>query len=129
MRQAKTHRELYGVDPVGPYEWDAGNTPPHDWPGGRYTVKLTWEGWDVLYHPFPIGGQEGRPDEVLVTFPPGEDGERAAKSYALELVDRAWGRETAVDPPADDPGEHFMDGGRFGYDWGPYAEEGLEAER
>ena len=30
---------------------------------------------------------------------------------------------------ADDPGEHFMDLGRFGYDWGPYAEEGLEAVR
>ena len=87
--QVKTSREIYGNDPEIGYEWDAGYTPPHIWPGGRWTVRLTEAGWDVIFHPF----KEGRPDDVLATFPPGGDGERQAKSHALALLDRAWRRD------------------------------------
>ena len=45
-----------------------------------------------------------------------EGGPKALTVFFLE--------ELLSDPP-DDPGEHFMDGGRFGYDYGPYA-EGIE---
>ena len=30
--------------------------------------------------------------------------------------------EGPADDTDDDPGQHFMDGGRYGYDYGPYAE-------
>ena len=92
MTEIKTHRELYGTDPKPGYEWDAGNTPPHVRPGGRRTVRLTWAGWDVIFHPFPIEPQKNRPDEVLGTFGPGEEAERQAKAYARSLVEEVWGR-------------------------------------
>ncbi len=86
--EIKTHRELYGTDPKpGAYEWDAGNTPPTVHPGGRWTVRLTAAGWDVIFHPF-----DNRPDRVLRKYGPGENMERQAKRLALDLVDRAWGR-------------------------------------
>jgi len=94
MTEIRTHRELYGTEPrAGVYEWDAGNTKPTDFPGGRWSVRLTEAGeWEVFFHPFSFNSQ-GQPDDVLATFGRGEEAERQAKAYALGLVDQAWGRE------------------------------------
>ena len=82
--EVKTHRELYGKEPAIGYEWDAGNTPPGDKEPGRWTVRRSRDNWVVLFHFL-----NGRPENIISTFPPTEDGERAAKTMALKLVDVA----------------------------------------
>jgi hypothetical protein len=86
--EIKTHRELYGKDPEVGYEWDAGNTPPGDKSPGRWTVRFDKEHWTVLFHSFLDAGAE----YTIQTFPPIENGERAAKGMARKLADIAWGR-------------------------------------
>jgi hypothetical protein len=86
MAKAKTAKELgQGELEVG-YEWDAGLTPPGDSAPGRWTVKRDTDKWVVLFHSF------NGPEYIIHTFPPTEDGERAAKGMALLIVDIAWGR-------------------------------------
>lgn len=85
--EVKTHRELHGKEPEPGYEWDAGNTPPRDKEPGRWMVRRDRDNWVVLFH-----FSNGRPENIISTFPPTEDGERAAKIMALKLVDVAWGR-------------------------------------
>ncbi|MBA7471045.1 hypothetical protein ES707_06338 [subsurface metagenome] len=94
VEEVKTSRELGFGEPKVGYEWDAGNTPPEDKEPGRWTVKRNEDSWVVLFHssiykpPQYVG-----PDYVIATFPPTEDGERAAKKMALKLVDMARGRD------------------------------------
>jgi hypothetical protein len=94
--EVKTRREVFGVDPEIGYEWDAGNTPPGDKSPGRWTVKRNEDSWIVLFHSFTYKPPKYvGPDYIIATFPPTEDGERAAKTMALKLVDIAWGRDNA----------------------------------
>jgi hypothetical protein len=100
--EVKTHRELHGKDPAVGYEWDAGNTPPEDPAPGRWTVRRDPDHWVALFHSFIDAPQRGfekkgfargtGPDYIIATFLPTEQGERAAKTMALKLVDMAWGR-------------------------------------
>ena len=101
--EVKTHQELHGQEaPVG-YEADMGLTPPGDKAPGRWTVRRDAEHWVVLFHSFLDAPQMGfdrngfspgpGPDYIIATFLPTEEGERAAKTMALKLVDIAWGRE------------------------------------
>jgi len=85
--EVKTHRELHGKDPAVGYEWDAGNTSPGDKEPGRWTARRDSDNWVLLFH--PVDGNE----HVIRNFEPTEQGERAAKTMALKLVDVAWGRE------------------------------------
>jgi len=87
MEQVKTARELGFDEPAVGYQWDAGNTPPGDAIPGQWLVKRERKGWVVLFHT-----SEGT-EYIIHTFPPTEDGERAAKTMALKLVDFAWGRQ------------------------------------
>lgn len=81
--EVKTHEELHGKEaPVG-YEADMGNTPPGDKSPGRWTVRKDTNHWVVLFHSF------NGPEYAIQTFAPSEDGERAAKTMALRLVDIA----------------------------------------
>lgn len=104
MERVKTSSELGFGEPKPGYEWDAGNTPPADKSPGRWMVRKDEDSWVVLFHSFmgnPQVGFERRgfsksaagPDYTIARFPPTENGERAAKTMALKLVDRAWGRE------------------------------------
>ena len=105
MEQVKTSQELGFGEPKVGYEWNAGNTPPGDKSPGRWTVRRDPDHWVVLFHSFvdePQTGFERKgfshgtgPDYIIVTFLPTEDGERAAKTMALKLVDVAWGRDHA----------------------------------
>lgn len=83
----KTLRELGFGEPKPGYEWDAGNTPPGDKSPGQWTARRDPENWVVLFHSF------NGPEYIIQTFSPTEDGERAAKTMALKLVDIAWGRD------------------------------------
>jgi len=87
MEQVKTSKELGFAEPQVGYEADMGNTPPGDSAPGRWTVRRDQDNWVVLFHSFR--GTE----YVIQTFPSTEDGERAAKTMALKLVDIAWGRD------------------------------------
>ena len=93
VEEVKTSRELGFGEPKVGYEWGAGNTLPEDKEPGRWTVNRNEDSWVVLFHssiskpPQSVG-----PDYVIATFPPTEDGERAAKKMALKLVDMAQGR-------------------------------------
>jgi len=85
--QVKTARELGFEEPKVGYEWEAGNTPPGDSAPGRWLVKREGERWVVFF-------QTSKGTEYIIhTFPPDEDGERAAKTMAIKLVDFAWGRQ------------------------------------
>ena len=86
MGQTKTARELGLEEPKVGYEWEAGNTPPGDSAPGQWVVRREGERWIVLFH--AAKGAE----YVIHTFPPDEDGERAAKTMAIKLVDFAWGK-------------------------------------
>ena len=93
VEEVKTHQELHGKEaPVG-YEADMGNTPPGHKSPGRWTVRRNPDHWVVLFHSFSyMPPQYVGPDYIIATFPPTEEGERAAKKMALKLVDNAWGR-------------------------------------
>jgi len=86
-QQVKTARELGFGEPKVGYEWDAGSTPPGDAAPGRWIVRREGNSWVVLFH-----ASHGT-EYVIHTFPPTEDGERAAKTMAVKLVDFAWGRQ------------------------------------
>ncbi|MBA7704662.1 hypothetical protein ES703_113479 [subsurface metagenome] len=90
--EVKTSQELGLGEPQTGYEWDAGNTPPGDKSLGRWTVKRDPDHWTVLFHSFINPPQYVGPDYIIATFPPTEEGERAAKKMALKLVDTAWGK-------------------------------------
>jgi len=85
--EEKTHRELHSKEPAVGYEADMGLTPAGDKSPGRWTVRRDPEAWVVLFHSF------NGPEYVIQPFSPTEDGERAAKTMALKLVDIAWGRD------------------------------------
>jgi hypothetical protein len=86
MEQVKTARELGLDEPGVGYEWNAGDTPPGDSAPGQWTAKRDKNKWVVLFH-----ASKGA-IYVIHTFPPTEEGERAAKTMAIRLVDVAWGR-------------------------------------
>ena len=86
MEQVKTARELGFNEPQVGYEWNAGDTPPGDSVPGQWTTRRDKNKWVVLFH-----ASEGA-TYVIHTFPPTEEGERAAKTMAIRLVDVAWGR-------------------------------------
>lgn len=81
----RTHREINGRDPKPGYEWDAGQ-----WPmtagrlGGRVTVRLTQSGWQIVQVTFLLDHTK-REHPVDPPFPPGDDGERAAKTRARQI--------------------------------------------
>ncbi|MBA7632308.1 hypothetical protein ES703_39851 [subsurface metagenome] len=94
VEEVKTSQELGLGEPKPGYEWDAGNTPPGHKSPGRWTVRRNREHWVVLFHSFSyMPPQYVGPDYIIATFPPTEEGERAAKKMALKLVDNAWGRK------------------------------------
>ena len=93
MEEVKTSVELGFGEPKVGYEWDAGSTPPGDKSQGRWTVRRTPDNWLVIFHSFQDSSQGVGPDYITATFSPTEDGERAAKTMALKLVDIAWGRQ------------------------------------
>lgn len=78
-----TCREMHGTDPPIGYEWDAGVTLGKN--AGRFTVRLTIEGWRVVFAKFVMGQKE--PIETLkLQLGHGEEFERRAKEYALSLL-------------------------------------------
>jgi hypothetical protein len=86
MEQVKIARELGLGEPTIGYEWEAGGTPPGDSAPGRWTAKKRARDWAVLFH------SDRGAEYVIYTFPLTEEGERAARTMALKLVDIAWGR-------------------------------------
>ena len=91
MEQVKTARELGLGEPQRGYEWEAGGTPPEDSAPGRWTVKKRARDWAVLFY------SDKGAQYVIHTFSPTEEGERAARTMALTLVDIAWGRNARVE--------------------------------
>ena len=80
MSEMKSHRELWGSEfPVGS-EWDAKATNPTTRPdeAGRWSVKREAKRFVVVFHRF----QDGK-DNILAEYPPTEQGEIAAKLFAL----------------------------------------------
>lgn len=75
----KTNRELWGLDyPVG-VEWDAGVTPPgFRGQQGRWTVRREVDRFVVFFYCF-----DSRRETFLAEFPPTEQGEIDAKTFAL----------------------------------------------
>jgi hypothetical protein len=84
MQTVKSSRQIWGRDMQIGAEWDAGVTPPllPTCPAGRWTVRREAERFTVVFHRF-IGGEE----TILDAFPPTEDGEIAAKTFALTARD------------------------------------------
>jgi len=84
MEIVKSNRQLWGRDMELGAEWDAGVTPPllPSCPAGRWTVRREADGFTVLFHQF-MDGEE----TVLETFPSTEEGEIAAKTFALSARD------------------------------------------
>jgi len=80
-----TEKECGHREPKAGYEWDAGCTLPMDPSPGRWTVRRDTNHWVVLFHSFTIVHTE----YIIQSFSPTEDGERAAKTMALKLVDIA----------------------------------------
>jgi hypothetical protein len=91
MDQIKTARELGLSEPEPGYEWEAGGAPPGDTVPGRWMVKKRARDWVVLFH------SDKGTQYVIHTFTLTEEGERAAKTMALKLVDIAWGRNANVE--------------------------------
>jgi hypothetical protein len=87
MEQVKTTRELGLGEPTIGYEWEAGGTPPGDSAPGRWTTAKRKRDWAVLFR------SDKGATYVIYTFPLTDEGERAAKTMALKLVDVAWGKE------------------------------------
>ena len=86
MEQVKTARELGLGEPQRGYEWEAGGTPPGDSVPGRWTATKRARDWAVLFH------SDKGAEYIIHTFPLTEEGERAAKTMAMKLVDIAWGK-------------------------------------
>lgn len=84
--EIKIHRELYGKEPPVGYEAEIGFTGEEDTSPGRWIVRRDRYGWVLVFHSFWF------PEYVICAFSDTEDGERAARTMALRLVDRAWGR-------------------------------------
>ena len=83
MSKIQSHKQIWGTDfPVGG-EWDAGVTHPGSHPAGRWTVHREAERFTVVFHTF-----QPTQDVLLKTFPPGEVGEVAAKTFALQARDQ-----------------------------------------
>jgi hypothetical protein len=93
MEQVKTARELGLGEPKLGYEWEAGGTPLGDSVPGRWTVKKRARDWAILFH------SDKGATYIIHTFPLTEEGERAAKTMALKLVDIAWGRNAKGEKP------------------------------
>ena len=91
MEQVKTARELGLGEPKRGYEWEAGGTPPGDSVPGQWTVAKRARDWVVLFH------SDKGATYIIHTFSPTEEGERAARTMALKLVDVAWGRNVKVE--------------------------------
>jgi hypothetical protein len=91
MEHVKTTREMGLNEPQPGYEWDAGRTPPRDAAPGWWTVVKRARDWAVLFH-----SDEGA-QYIIQTFAQTEEGERAAKTMALKLVDIAWGRNAKAE--------------------------------
>ena len=80
MSELKSHRELWGTEfPIGG-EWDAKATSPATRPeeAGRWSVKREQTRFSVVFHRL----QDGQ-DKILAEYPPTEQGEIAAKLFAL----------------------------------------------
>lgn len=81
----RTRFESLGKYPEPGYAWSAGIYPQRVGRlGGRVTARLTRSGWEVVHTIFRTEG----PSLVQVLdekWPAGEDGERAAKTRAVEL--------------------------------------------
>jgi hypothetical protein len=84
MSEVKSNRKIWGREfPIGG-EWDAGVTPPllPTCPAGRWTVRREAERFIVVFHRFADGEET-----LLNTFPPTEQGEVDAKTFALVVRD------------------------------------------
>ena len=80
----RTHRELWGHAPKVGYEWDAGFFDARvGMLGGRITVRLTSEKWEVIQVTFLLDHKTRK--RVLQAFALGDNGELAAKTYALKV--------------------------------------------
>ena len=99
MEQVKTARELGLGEPKRGYEWEAGATPPGDSTPGRWTAAKRAKDWAVLFH------SDKGATYIIHTFSLNEEGERAAKTMALKLVDIAWGRNAKVEKPKAEKGK------------------------
>ena len=99
MEQVKTARELGLGEPTIGYEWEAGGTPRGDSAPGRWTATKRARNWVVLFH------SEKGAEYVIYTFPLTEEGERAAKTMAIKLVDIAWGRTARGEKPKAKEGD------------------------
>lgn len=86
----KTNRELTGRDPQPGYEWDAGafHARPGR-PGGRITVRMVDDGWQVMEVTFPLNTSEKKV-KILKLLPLGEQYEREAKQFALEVFEQQY---------------------------------------
>lgn len=80
MPEMKSHRELWGAEFPIDGEWDAKSTKPGTRPelAGRWTVKREAARFIVVFHP-----SQGGKDHILAEYPPTEQGEIAAKLFAL----------------------------------------------
>jgi hypothetical protein len=99
MEQVKTARELGLGEPKRGYEWEGGGTPPGDSAPGRWTATKRARDWAVLFH------SDKGAQYLIHTFPLTEEGERAAKTMALKLVDIAWGKNAKVEKSKADKGK------------------------
>lgn len=96
VEEVKTSKELGLGEPKPGYQWDAGNTPPGDKAPGRWTVRRDPDQWVIFFHSFIYAPpQYVGPDCIIATFPPTEDGERAAKIMAKKLVARGRDKDRA----------------------------------
>lgn len=81
----RTHFESLGKHPKPGYQWNAGVYEQRIGRlGGRISVRLTQSAWEVIHVLF----RSREPNTVIVLgdpFPLGDDGERAAKTRALEI--------------------------------------------
>ena len=76
----KSNQQLWGIDFAVGAEWDAGSTPAHIAceKAGRWTVKREPERFVVCFvHAV------SKKEDLLNTFPPSEQGEIDAKTFAL----------------------------------------------
>lgn len=89
--EIRTRFEALGKHPEPGYEWSAGIYPQQVGRlGGRVTARLTRSGWEVVHTIFRLGA----PSLVQVLaerWPAGEDGERAAKTRAVEFFESMKG--------------------------------------
>jgi hypothetical protein len=88
MIDVKTNQEIWGrPSPIGG-EWDASYTPARlgilHW---RFTARRTLGGWKAAFQPL-----NGKPEQILGTFPPTEVGEIQAKKLAVQKLEEVWAR-------------------------------------